>query len=137
ESFIAGSASIYRHDGSAWQELANCVVNTTNRTVTCQTSGFSVFGLFGELSPNTPEPTPPVDNGTTDPEPDPPAFVDKSGSKTTDNQTDQQGQTEAVSDRRDLASAFTEKVKNVIKRPAAWASLLVVAVTVIVLILIR
>jgi hypothetical protein len=39
---------IYRNDGSDWSALSNCTVNTTAKTVTCSTTNFSVFGLFGQ-----------------------------------------------------------------------------------------
>lgn len=38
---------IHRYDGSSWTALTGCVVNTTANTVTCTTSSFSVFSLFG------------------------------------------------------------------------------------------
>ncbi len=41
------SLKIWRWDGSNWYMLPNCTVNTTAKTVTCQTASFSVFGLFG------------------------------------------------------------------------------------------
>ena len=34
-------------DGSGWQTLDGCVVDTGNNTVTCTTTGFSTFALFG------------------------------------------------------------------------------------------
>jgi hypothetical protein len=43
------SLTIYRYDaGTGWTQLTGCVVNTTSQTVTCTTSNFSVFGLFGQ-----------------------------------------------------------------------------------------
>jgi len=39
---------IYRWDGSAWYELDSCVVDTDANTVSCTTSEFSTFVLFGE-----------------------------------------------------------------------------------------
>ena len=54
---------IYRHDGTNWQELQNCVVDTTTKTVTCQTTHFSDFALFGQPLP-IPTSTPvPANNG--------------------------------------------------------------------------
>lgn len=41
---------IYRHDGSAWSALSNCTVDTASNTVTCSTTNFSVFGLFGQTA---------------------------------------------------------------------------------------
>ncbi|MDD5040787.1 MAG: hypothetical protein PHX87_06320 [Candidatus Peribacteraceae bacterium] len=38
---------IYRHDGSAWSALTGCTVNSGTKTVTCTTTQFSTFGLFG------------------------------------------------------------------------------------------
>jgi peptidoglycan hydrolase-like protein with peptidoglycan-binding domain len=40
--------TIYRWDGSTWSALSGCSTNTSAKTVTCQTTAFSVFGLFGE-----------------------------------------------------------------------------------------
>ena len=42
------SLKIYRWDGTNWNELTNCNVDTTLKKVTCDTSHFSVFGLFGK-----------------------------------------------------------------------------------------
>lgn len=42
------SLKIYRWDGSAWNVLTGCIVTTSTKTVSCGTSNFSVFGLFGE-----------------------------------------------------------------------------------------
>ena len=42
--------TIYRWDGSAWYELDNCTVDTVANTISCTTSAFSTFVLFGESS---------------------------------------------------------------------------------------
>ncbi|MEN9647282.1 MAG: hypothetical protein RLY57_86, partial [Candidatus Parcubacteria bacterium] len=47
---LESSLVIYRYDGSAWTPLTNCVVDTGANTVTCDTSHFSKFGLFGDKS---------------------------------------------------------------------------------------
>ncbi len=39
--------SIYRYDGTTWNALTDCSVNTNLNTVTCSTTHFSLFGLFG------------------------------------------------------------------------------------------
>lgn len=40
---------IYHYtDGIGWEALSNCVVNSSAMTVTCETTSFSIFGLFGE-----------------------------------------------------------------------------------------
>jgi hypothetical protein len=44
------SLAIYRHTNGTWQELDNCEVNIRNNRVSCDTPGFSIFGLFGEES---------------------------------------------------------------------------------------
>jgi hypothetical protein len=44
------SLKIYRWDGSNWNQLSNCSVNTSTKTVSCTTTVFSVFGLFGQPS---------------------------------------------------------------------------------------
>ena len=41
------SLSIYRYDGTTWNALSNCTVDTNANTVTCSTLNFSLFGLFG------------------------------------------------------------------------------------------
>jgi len=48
EGLDESSLSIYRYDGT-WNLLDNCLVDTSLNTVTCETSNFSVFGLFGTL----------------------------------------------------------------------------------------
>ena len=44
---------IYRWDGASWNALTSCVVNASANTITCNTSNFSVFGLFGQVSSDT------------------------------------------------------------------------------------
>ncbi|MEI8269909.1 MAG: fibronectin type III domain-containing protein, partial [bacterium] len=44
------SLKIYRWDGVNWNALSNCSVNTTLKKVTCSTTNFSVFGLFGQVA---------------------------------------------------------------------------------------
>jgi len=39
---------IYRWDGSAWQQLTGCAADVTTTTVSCTTTHFSIFGLFGK-----------------------------------------------------------------------------------------
>lgn len=39
---------IYRYDGTAWYALSDCTVNTTEHTVSCTTTSFSDFTLFGK-----------------------------------------------------------------------------------------
>jgi len=41
---------IYRWDGSVWNQLSGCSVNTSAKTVTCTTTNFSTFALFGQAS---------------------------------------------------------------------------------------
>ena len=41
------SLKIYSWDGSTWSLLSNCLVNIGTNTITCDTSHFSTFGLFG------------------------------------------------------------------------------------------
>jgi len=43
------SLKIQRYNGSVWNELPNCFVDTTVNSVTCDTSNFSDFALFGEV----------------------------------------------------------------------------------------
>jgi hypothetical protein len=39
--------TIYRYDGTTWTALTNCSVDTTAHTVSCETSNFSDFSIFG------------------------------------------------------------------------------------------
>ncbi len=41
---------IYTWNGSEWDELSDCQVNSNANTITCSTAHFTVFGLFGEPS---------------------------------------------------------------------------------------
>ncbi len=52
-ALIESTLKIYRWDGAAWNELSNCAVNTGANTVTCETSNFSTFGVFGTATPTT------------------------------------------------------------------------------------
>ena len=44
---------IYRWDGSNWQALSGCSINTFTNTITCVTRNFSVFALFSPNSSST------------------------------------------------------------------------------------
>lgn len=41
------SLRIYHYEGTGWSVLSGCVVDAVAKTVTCSTTGFSVFALFG------------------------------------------------------------------------------------------
>ncbi len=47
---IESSLAIYRYDGSTWYPLSDCVVDTDAHTVTCTTTHFSDFAVFGTPS---------------------------------------------------------------------------------------
>lgn len=57
-SYAAGDVSgldestlaIYRYDGSSWHALSNCSTNTGARTVSCETTSFSDFAIFGSTA---------------------------------------------------------------------------------------
>lgn len=49
-NFDKSSLSIYRWDDNNWNKLSNCNVNTNSRIVSCTTTQFSTFGLFGKLN---------------------------------------------------------------------------------------
>ena len=56
DSDIAGfdttSLKIYRYDeGTGWTMLDNCTRDSVAKTVTCTTTHFSDFGIFGDLAP--------------------------------------------------------------------------------------
>ncbi len=42
--------NIYRWDGSGWNQLSGCSVDTLAKTVGCTTTNFSVFALFGQAA---------------------------------------------------------------------------------------
>ncbi|MFA5273524.1 MAG: FG-GAP-like repeat-containing protein [Candidatus Peribacter sp.] len=46
--YAEATLQIYRWDGSSWNELSDCTVDTSANTVSCTTTAFSTFGLFGE-----------------------------------------------------------------------------------------
>ena len=48
-SITESSLVIYRYDAPTWTPLTSCSVNTTLHTVTCTTTRFSDFGLFGKV----------------------------------------------------------------------------------------
>ncbi len=50
-NFDVATLAIQRYDGSSWTLLNNCAVDTTAKTVTCDTDGFSDFALFGVYTP--------------------------------------------------------------------------------------
>ncbi len=54
------SLTIYRYDGSTWSTLSNCVVDKVAKTVSCQTSHFSDFVLFGKVLAVSASPSLPV-----------------------------------------------------------------------------
>jgi hypothetical protein len=47
------SLRIYRYSSGVWTQLSNCNVNTTTNTITCTTTNFSTFGLFGSAPVST------------------------------------------------------------------------------------
>src|SRR5690606_16417731 len=100
-----------------------------SRKVTCTTSNFSVFGLFGVRAVPTQAPPLPEGDGTIDPEPEPPVAVPVP--------KENEGQTEAVSDSRGLGSTFTRIVRTVVNRPAWWVSILLLIGSAAALIIIR
>jgi hypothetical protein len=56
---VESSLRLYNlHEGS-WEQLTDCVNNTTTNTISCTTDKFSVFAIFGTKTPAS-EPTAPV-----------------------------------------------------------------------------
>lgn len=49
---------IFRYHDNIWSPLSNCQVNTSSHTVTCVTSQFSDFAIFGQPIQPSPTPTP-------------------------------------------------------------------------------
>ncbi len=47
------SLTIHRYDGSSWYGLSSCTVDASANTVTCTTTSFSDFALFGESAQST------------------------------------------------------------------------------------
>jgi len=58
---------IYRYDGSNWNALVDCVVDTSANTVTCETTSFSDFAIFGTPITQT-ETASPQGGGTVHPD---------------------------------------------------------------------
>lgn len=48
EGLDESSLKIHRYDDDAWNELSSCTVDTGAKTVTCTTTDFSDFAIFGE-----------------------------------------------------------------------------------------
>ncbi len=46
--YSESSLVIKRYDGSSWNSLSSCSVNTSLNTVTCTTTSFSDFAIFGD-----------------------------------------------------------------------------------------
>lgn len=72
------SLKIYRWNGSTWNQLTDCTVNTSANTVTCSTEHFSVFGLFGQASSGGDTPT---DNDSSDDEDEEDSCKDEVGTR--------------------------------------------------------
>lgn len=49
-SLSESSLTIYRYDSGTWTALDNCSVDTNAHTVSCETSHFSSFSIFGQTS---------------------------------------------------------------------------------------
>jgi hypothetical protein len=48
ENIDENSLLIYRYDNNTWSPLNNCRVNSDSNIITCDTSNFSIFSLFGK-----------------------------------------------------------------------------------------
>lgn len=53
DELVESSLWIYRYDGSDWYPLVDCEVDTVGNTVTCTTTSFSDFAVFGDGSPSS------------------------------------------------------------------------------------
>ncbi len=53
---VESSLEIYRYDSWTWTALSGCMVDTSAHTVTCETSNFSDFAIFGEVQ-SSPSPS--------------------------------------------------------------------------------
>lgn len=49
--YVESSLLLYRWDGSDWNALDNCALDTDANSITCETTHFSTFGLFGNAIP--------------------------------------------------------------------------------------
>ncbi len=47
------SLRIWRFDGTIWHELTGCTIDSNTSTVTCETSNFSDFAIFGTPAPGS------------------------------------------------------------------------------------
>lgn len=57
-AFYEDTLFIAHWSGSEWEPLDDCSVNTSTREISCSTTGFSTFAIFGTEKPDTPTPTP-------------------------------------------------------------------------------
>jgi|GEM_PF-2758943 len=53
-TMVESTLAIYRWDGSSWNQLTGCTLDTSAKTISCPTTQFSVFGLFGEIDTTNP-----------------------------------------------------------------------------------
>src|SRR5690606_34255866 len=96
----------------------NCSVNTSLRQVSCQTSAFSVFGLFGTRQ--RPAAVPPLPEGAGTVEPDPLPET----KPLPENKSENEGSTETANDSRGLSGTVTKVIQGTFKRPAWWAAII-------------
>lgn len=57
------SLKIYRYDSSTWSVLSSCTVDASANTVSCTTTEFSDFGVFGDESSSSSSASPPLIGG--------------------------------------------------------------------------
>lgn len=60
--YDTSTLKIYRYASSTWNQLSGCTVDTTAKTVSCTTTGFSTFALFGQTASSSSSSSSPVSN---------------------------------------------------------------------------
>lgn len=54
-SLDVSTLKLYHYHGGSWEMLDGCSTDTVDESVTCNTSGFSLFGLFGSAPQSQPQ----------------------------------------------------------------------------------
>ncbi len=140
--FTASSLAVYHWTGSAWQKLDSCAVDSSTRTVSCVTTSFSEFGLFGVKPAPAAEPDEP-DGETTepgssaDPLPEGDGTTSPEHRPSTQNPKDDGRVGDTSKDENGLAAAFTSLKGVLSKRPVWWISLGLLVVATITLAILR
>ena len=130
------SLLIYRWNGSKWSTLQNCVVSTVNKTITCTTTDFSVFGLFGKLSvnTNTPNPNDTVNTNTSNPDDDSNTWTSSQENQDTEENTGKKDSENQATDEENFVEGKISDITVPGNKNSVW--ILIGFIYILVLILI-